>query len=44
MGISGVLRKSEKFDWREKGKYKFDLFRLDVGIDREERGKKSKIR
>ena len=37
MGISGFLRKREKFDWREGEKYKFAFVRLDVGIDREER-------
>ena len=37
VGISGFLRKSEKFDWREREKYKFAVFRLDVGIGREER-------
>ena len=39
VGISGFLRKSEKFDWREREKYKFGLFGLDVGIGREERKK-----
>ena len=35
MEISGFLRKSQKFDWREREKYKL-FVKLGVGIDGED--------